>query len=263
MPSTWLLPATQIIFSNIYTLSHLSNCSALMQGRRCSLLGTQQNKEENGRSNAADEKFHHISARCRTDGGELAGKAVGNSTAQDMNRGDPTVMTQLGGWLSWWNPRKDSCSEKAGIWDVEWKGRLQRGDWWKETVACPLIVYSYLGGENTQLPENYWPLPPGQANKQNKPLKRIFSKEVDCIGRELLKSYCGYPSLREQSPPQWTAHHTAHSYWLPWCQAHSYPVSSMCTELRQMLYSHLKSEQRTEGLYIFKVNLQNQWERLL
>lgn len=66
-----------------------------MQGRRYYLLGTSWNKEKNKRSNSAEEKLHHISARCKIDGDELAGEVEGEaSTAQDMHRENSLPMTQ-------------------------------------------------------------------------------------------------------------------------------------------------------------------------
>lgn len=99
MPPTQFLTAMEIIFSNIYTSSYQSNCSECLQGR-CSLLGTKQSEKENGRSNSADEKFHHIFAHCKTDGGEWAGEVVGTPA-------QPRICTE--GTLSWWPNEVANC----------------------------------------------------------------------------------------------------------------------------------------------------------
>lgn len=44
----------------------------------------------------ADETFYFISVICKTDGGELAGEAVGKArTAQDKHRGDSIPIIQV------------------------------------------------------------------------------------------------------------------------------------------------------------------------
>lgn len=155
MPSTWFLSAMEIIFSHIYTSSYQSHCLECMQGRRCSLLGTSQSEKENGRSNSADEKLHHVSAHCKTDGGESAGEAVGTHSPEDAQGGlcpdDPTR------WLNVRVEPQERFMLSAGghMRCRNEKGYIQKGDRRKEAVACPVMFHSCLGGENTRLPEYY------------------------------------------------------------------------------------------------------------
>lgn len=101
-----------------------------------------------------------------------------------------------------------------------------------------------------------------KVNKTDKKLRRILSNTVDYI-REEETTAVSEPQRKQKPSSRYlkgTPHHHHNSSLPP---AHLKSSSSFTHVFRQMLYSfHLKNEQRTEGLHIFKVSLQNPGERL-